>query len=128
MYQISTNEQYVKEHKDKEIKFYAKEEYYGRVVHRQIEENMNNEEWSNVIAERKGNKQVMINSKITHLVSETRQYEYPLFNNEITEKIRNRIAVVASDTLMKEGNMAGYWCITDINQEIKLANDIYHKK
>ena len=57
----------------------------------------------------------MINSKITVLVSEIRQYKYPLFNNEITKKIRNRTVVAASDASIKEVNMAEYWYIIDIN-------------
>ena len=69
----------------------------------------------------------MVNSKIIYLVSETRQYKYLLFNDKITKKIRNRIAVAASNASIKEEYMTGHWCIIDINQEIKLANDIYHK-
>lgn len=41
----------------------------------------------------------------------------------IAQKIENGTAVAASDASLKNGQIAGRWCLTDINQEIELVHE-----
>ena len=53
---------------------------------------------------------------------------YPPFNNRIIEAIQNKKAYVASDASVKNGQMAGYWTMQDLNQELLLHHHVYHKE
>ena len=50
------------------------------------------------------------------------------FNEIITQSIENGIAIAASDALMKEDQMASFWCLTAMNLQTEISRELYFKE
>jgi hypothetical protein len=123
----SSDENYIKENIESEIKFYVrKEERYGEQRYEEIEEV--NCEWCNVIADKKENGNVKVHDVLKPLVWPTQRDETPPFNQEITNSIEQGEAIAALDATRKDITMAGHWIIADRRKELHLQNTLYHKK
>ena len=67
-----------------------------------------NKEWNNIIAKRSTNRRVQIYSRMIAPIIASYIYKHPLFDDLITTKIENRIAIAISNTSIKDGYMSGY--------------------
>ena len=50
------------------------------------------------------------------------------FPSEISDSIKNRTAIAATDASVQESNMGGYWIISNENKSFKKENELYHKR
>ena len=84
--------------------------------------------WLNAIAIMHSNIQVQLYDILRYNVSTNNMQVVPPFNEEITKAISESKAFAASDASMAKGEMTGYWCIKDGNQNTLIENLLYHKE
>ena len=120
-YQISRNEQYIRERCDNNMKYYQiYYQQYRRNVYEEIEVTLN-VSWINVLAELKSNKIFTISTRFKIESTNPIPHKYPPFNQMITELITQGKAIAATDTSVKNFNIDGFWIITNQEQSIKVA-------
>jgi len=84
--------------------------------------------WLNAIAIIHSNTRVQLHDILRYNVSTNNRQIVPPFNEEITKAISESEAFAASDASMAKGEMTGYWCIQDGNQNTLTENLLYHKE
>ena len=126
-YEISTNRQYFREHRNENIIYYEKDVVrYNQQVYREIDNTIETE-WNKVIAEMKPNRAVELYG-IFYVNIEERDVEYYPFNEDITQSIISDKAVAATDASVKGDAMSGVWIMSDIERSFEIKNEIYHKR
>ena len=108
-YQISNDAQFLRNNAPI-TKYYEKEEIYGRIMYKEVE-NLSFEEpmrWKNAIATKHDNGRVEIHDVIPFNASPSAIQSPPPFNEAITKSIEESKAYAASDASAKDGVMSGY--------------------
>jgi len=127
MYQISTSYEYLRERKGNEMKIYQREEIaYRRTYYNEIYSDIETE-WRGVIAKRKGNGQLIIQSVLLPIVNRNMN-ENPLqFNEQLTIAIQSNKGYTALDASAKYKHMRGHWIIINKEQTIEVKNTLFHE-
>ena len=99
-------------------------------MHRVADENKipDNVIWINTIAHRYSNQRVEIYDILKYNSRLNNTNFIPPLNKEISRVIIEGKAYAATDSSMDDREMAGYWCIKDIDQRLLIHNTIYHKE
>jgi len=130
-YQISEDEQYLRERINNSFVYFEKEdERYGRSKYKETEE-CSVQNWRRVIGERESNGFMQIDSIFPPEYAITNSTNNVQYEADMPEKIKasieNEKAQAATDASLKLGRMGGHWIVTDeMNEEI-IENTIYHK-
>ena len=126
-YKISEQEEYLMEAEQNQNKFHVKTEHRHRKIRHIETDQIPNQQWISIITDRSPNGEVKINSKLQHWIMYPRQFPHLPFNNAITIKIEQRLAIAATDASVKDGKLRGYWIITNLAKISEWENRLYSK-
>ena len=127
-YEITPERKYVKQVKNNKVWFYEKTEArYGRVKYQRTEEIFTNE-WRKSIAEMSHSKELIVYNVFPIEVDDSNIEFVVPFPDEISNSIRNRKAVAATDASVKDSCMGGCWIISDENKSFQQKHELYHKE
>ena len=127
-YEITNDDDHVRMMVGNDFWYYkAKEVRYGRKKYERIEEISING-WRRCIGEMKPSREMIIYSKFPIEVDESNIEIIVPFSREITDSVRNKTAIAATDASVKESNMGGCWIISDKNKSFEKEHVLYHKR
>lgn len=91
---------------------------YGRKKYERIEEISING-WRRCIGEMKHSREMIMRNVFPIAVDESNLEISAPFPREITESIRNKTAIAATDASVNESNIGGCWIISDANKKLQ---------
>ena len=84
-------------------------------------------DWIDIIRRVYNRESPIIFSRFDYKITSLRVILTPLFNQEITDLVRERKAYELYDMLVKEGRMGGYWMLMTLDKRILIEKELYSK-